>query len=1770
MKKWTKKKTLTAVTGAAVIGAATAALGNASSLETLFNPNKFEKYENRHRTDDYDYVAGNGGEAELANKDKNGNKGTDDSQKQQVLQVTEQEQSQNEQKKTKDDTADLSIADQNSSSQSDKVNKNAVEVAKTDNTRKNTSSGSTTAGNTTSSGTNSNTNEKADSGSGKGNGNGNGSSPSDKKNNNSGNGGNNQNGGQGDNNKDNNGGNNNPGSDDKPGDNTPDSTPTPAPSPADTWKKDQLTDEPSVETEDGTLFKISAEFGESQYFRGDSFRPNSVTVTAYFKKGKETVTKTLSYGRDGYRIDNFKTASAGRHTAIIQYKGFSCNAFYTVNNQNVGISYMAPYTDANGVLKYYSSSFPGTPLKGYNGYTQLVAHSSGAYVQGSSGGTVDLTEIHRWMIAYLGDAELREKFGKEKLESCEYVEFFNEENGYLTNMLTGFMYSTLQQLHENRTYLYYPMTGWTDKSRNVINVMQKVPDGYKIRRVAEGDISNLATYVADQVLEEYTGDADTINVPMGTTGINLKKPAAQVKTMLIPESVLTLNAETLGENLPSLENYAYANGETEAVHGTFRIEDGILYSSDGKTLLSVPAGRKNVTIPKTVTKLGKGCLKGLSADCVVQFEGTVAPALEGETGYKGTVLTQDASCDTICKAYMFRFGKECANIRFASAENKKERYQYMENGPVLTKKEDTSVLMGIPQDTKGEYRTKDGITAIGAGAFAGCTKLTDVVFSENVTELENESLILTDNVDSVTLAGGNVEIGSRAFGDPKAGAKVPDITIYVGEEYYDTYLKSWSEILDPVYGSGTAQKLLAVVSDSYIYENGVKYQQIGNGNKAEYRLVSVYDKSLTSLQIKEGTAEISAKAFAGCDQLEILCIPDSVKTIDSNTFKDCSSLKKITCADEKLLAGTAVRSEADVLVKKADFAEISLEDGMLYGTDVEGNTVLFSVSAHKSGSIQIKAGTSILAKGAFEDCSNITDLQFEDESLKEIGEDCFAGCSSLKTLTLPDAVTALPDGAFRDCSSLETLNAQKLISVGNKSFYGCSSLENLAFIKEAETLGKEAFYGCASLTEAELPDTLTDMDEGCFRNCVSVQKVTIDGTLKGIGRYCFYGCRLLREITFGDTMQRNSSLQVIGVKAFSQCIALENVDLKEQNALTQIGQSAFEGCTNLIKVNLPEGITGISQNCFADCAKLSILQINADKVIQAESAIFGESLPSFVHIWVKEEMAEPYRKEWKSILDPQYGEGTAESIIDKIDEKREYINGVEFENTDEGKVLVKASPQAVVGEYIVPTDTVRIAEDAFAGCTGLTELLLPKGSTIRLGDRCFKGCTGLTALYIQSEVPEWGEETFMDCTGLQIVQLGAGGADAMIPRIGTRAFKNCTGISASGAVKIYASIPVWGEECFAGCTNLMNVAFEQTATYYRIADLQIMENGVFRDCVKLSAFLTTKFTGLTSIGDYAFANCDTLKGPSIPPGVTHLGVGCFMDCDNLTTVSIYGAVEEYPKDCFKNCPKLQRTGGTAAAFGGLKRIGESAYEGCTSLVVPANKAWHLEKYTALESIGDRAFYGCATLQDNALSATVTSIGNDAFDGCVNMHTLTIKATQAPAIGNMDLTTMAADFAIRVPDSKDSEDSVYKDYLEALTAVLGEENAYNILDSISDGAKERFKEEKEAKKPEEAKVDEKADNASDQEEQPTEKAEENTEQNTGDSAGQEAEPKNEDASDEGEKNPENTDDNENVEDKNTENTGEPSKNPEQEQTPEQQEQEKNPEQTESKNTEGEKE
>lgn len=1707
MKKTTKKKTLTAVTGATVIGVAAAALVNGSKLESVFNPEKFQKFENNYSTDDYDYVAGDGEETDIAgDNSKNDEKsGGDDLQ---VLQLKKQEEGDLK------DTSSFSIADEGNTSEETGADDPQESNTATDGIALSQAEDPGDVDKTTqNSGTTSNIS------------NGNGSSG------NAGNG-ESQNG---------NGKNKGtvtvtptPSKDVRPTSapeptsapaptNTPTSspatptpapaeptsapaeptptpaeptstpagptpipaeptavpvpeTPTPTPTPTtDPWRDDR----DSIVTDDGELIKLEAKITREYYTFGEEYQAEDGVVTATFKQKDGTrKIKVLSLSRggsDGYSVTAFSTVQAGPQTAVFSYKGRPAYASYTVLKSNVALNYMVKYSADD---KIYSQSFPGTVLKSSKGeafYNALVKYTDIPYNYAKYGKYVDLVEVHKRYIAILGDSDIQTAFKSDEAYniSANYrnTVFLESKDGYLTNMLQGFRWTLSNTLQDTeRAYLYYPVENWDYTSRSVVDYISKVPAGYKIRRVTEN--AGTDQYTADQVLEKYTGTDSVLTVPMGVTKVKLNAKNSSVKTFAITQGVQEIDISSISKNLPELQEYQVADGDE--LHTDFSISDGLLYSKDGKTLLSVPAGRKSVEIPATVTTLGEGCFRGLDKDAVVTFKGEKPPVLKGDTGFSGRIRVSDSQYDQICKDYMFTFGKECSNLVFETESGKKDLYEYDSEHTILLQKGEEGVLAAIPQKTRGEYTIPENVKSIGEGAFTGCSSLTDIILGENVEELKEKSMVLPSHVVSVTVKNPDLKITEHILGIPGTDEVNLKLKIYVPGEAYERIQRSWSSILDPVYGKGTTKDLLWTENGSYIYEDGAKYLQIIAGGKTSYRLERVYQTDRTAFRVKEGTTEIAAGVFYGCEDLEILLIPETVETAEEDFLKDLSSLEMVASESRTLFAKETygAASDVEILTAGEEFTGFGWDDGILYGSTEDGWTLL-NVPTDYTKYAKIWMNTTVLYKNAMKDCDFPNGFLIQDDAaLQKIGDSCFENCAgafffnftdcvnlteignyafrncvNTPRIVMEDSVKKIGKGAFYNCTALESVTAPGVVEIGDEAFYGCGSMMKTDIFTSVEVLGDRAFYGCISLSEVVLPETLRSMGESCFESCTMLKRVVVNGTIQGISRYCFYGCSSLTEVVFQDPVARSGKFKGIGVRAFGMCTSLETMDLSEQNALEVMGARTFEGCKNLTTVKLPENLEQIPDYCFEGCENLSILQTKADHVITLGEKVFGETeeLPKFLHIWVNPELVEACQNAYQPVLDPVYGEGTTLEVLGAINEKQEIIKGVLFENTDEGRVLKKASTE-LSGEYQLPEDTVRIEADAFAGCDKITAFYVADGTSVALGDRCFKGCSGLQTVKLLGNITEWGEETFMDCTSLE--KLSLGNVTSQIPCIGVRAFKNCTSLAKDSQIEIRAGIEVYGEECFAGCTSLAAIANTEGAR----TSMRVIGDGAFRDCVSLTALLTSKLTGLTYIGDYAFANCDTLKQPAVPAKVTYVGEGCFMDCDNIQYVSFYGGIEEYPKNCFKNCPKLIRTGGTAAAFNALKRIGESAYEGCASLT--ASSSWNLGRYANLEEIGDRAFYGCSKMADSVLSAKMTKIGMAAFEGCSALHTLWIQAETPPVFGSFSIDNMASDFLIRVPDSQEQDDSIYRAYLEKIMEVLGKEDVYRILDSFSDGAKER--------------------------------------------------------------------------------------------------------------------
>ena len=98
---------------------------------------------------------------------------------------------------------------------------------------------------------------------------------------------------------------------------------------------------------------------------------------------------------------------------------------------------------------------------------------------------------------------------------------------------------------------------------------------------------------------------------------------------------------------------------------------------------------------------------------------------------------------------------------------------------------------------------------------------------------------------------------------------------------------------------------------------------------------------------------------------------------------------------------------------------------------------------------------------------------------------------AVKSVVLPESVTALPEYAFCRCFSLETVS-----------------------IPGVREIGDSAFYDCRSLRTIDIPDAVEKIGGRTFARCTSLRSVGFPAGLYEIGKYAFYGCSALESLEF--------------------------------------------------------------------------------------------------------------------------------------------------------------------------------------------------------------------------------------------------------------------------------------------------------------------------------------------------------------------------------------------------------------------------------------------------------------------------------------------------------------------------------------------------------------------------------------------------------------------------------------------------------------------------------
>ncbi|WP_418814886.1 leucine-rich repeat protein [Ruminococcus bromii] len=242
-----------------------------------------------------------------------------------------------------------------------------------------------------------------------------------------------------------------------------------------------------------------------------------------------------------------------------------------------------------------------------------------------------------------------------------------------------------------------------------------------------------------------------------------------------------------------------------------------------------------------------------------------------------------------------------------------------------------------------------------------------------------------------------------------------------------------------------------------------------------------------------------------------------------------------------------------------------------------------------------------------------------------IGEKAFAESNQFESITIPDSIGSIGEGAF-DCredlskvyiNSLENWckidfkdsGSQPMCNFADLYING-NLLTDLTVPDSITSINNYTFSGCTSITSVTLPNCITKICDDAFSFCDNLEKVEFGHELKSIGNYAF-AYTSLKNITIPD------SVTYIGDYAFS-CCSFESIVIPD--SLTSVNDYAFSYCNKLKTVIIPDSVTKIGYSAFDECLLISNVLFKGSKS-QWNSIDFSDSnyylVESVIHYDVK-------------------------------------------------------------------------------------------------------------------------------------------------------------------------------------------------------------------------------------------------------------------------------------------------------------------------------------------------------------------------------------------------------------------------------------------------------------------------------------------------------------------------------------------------------------------------
>ena len=330
---------------------------------------------------------------------------------------------------------------------------------------------------------------------------------------------------------------------------------------------------------------------------------------------------------------------------------------------------------------------------------------------------------------------------------------------------------------------------------------------------------------------------------------------------------------------------------------------------------------------------------------------------------------------------------------------------------------------------------------------------------------------------------------------------------------------------------------------------------------------------------------------AGKTKLNYNTKPESeegnIKTIISSISDEY--LEKLEIIKGELLINTKDKNEIEIaqsLGIEVNPYDIT-EEGELLSS--YGNLLLMS----EDGTLTIPERVTKIGEGAFSNLEGLKTIIIPG-TCKEIANNAFANNPTLETVIMEDGVEKIGQRAFYQCSNLTTVEMpDSIINVENNCFSNDTNLQNIKLSKNLKTLNSQVFMNCTNLKNIELPEKLEQIDGQCFL-ATGITSIKFPQNLKNISD----GNALPAKLQTIDTSENNYFEYIDGVlytKDLKTLLcALSNVtSVNIEASVETISISAFANCSLLATINIPSNVKSIGYGAFSN-SKLNRITVSSE------------------------------------------------------------------------------------------------------------------------------------------------------------------------------------------------------------------------------------------------------------------------------------------------------------------------------------------------------------------------------------------------------------------------------------------------------------------------------------------------------------------------------------------------------------------------------------------------